>query len=548
MPNSGVTTSNLNLRQDTTPQSTILETLPQGTVVVVLDDSNKTTASGWLHVTGPDGKTGYVVSRFVEINVPSTKLLVSNAPDGHALNVRSSPAIVSNPDNRVDQVNAGEVMTPLESDASVTAKVGSLQIQNLWIQVLTPSGKTGYVAAWLVTYAPPSATAPIQVQPPTMPVTPPVIPVQPPVIPVTPPVTPIQPTVPTGPQQPPPPPATPVTPTTPTDGTTGTQAAYIASIPAGAVQIPQGYYDFWNKRQVIGLPDPFDVLPTQLDGKATAGLPVNGFGPNSFAFRNWPNFYRNVDGMHNGLDHILPTGTSLLAVADGVIVGTEHDWPFLGNSDKCIILWCFMPPSVTNPVDGKRMLSNVLVAYAHLSDNSIVKRHDVVNAGDVIGKSGFPGGQASNPHLHLEVHLLSGDQNLPRKVTRRLLSDYHNVQPFENSAPFNPLLFFSERLVRYQVYQGMKIGFNGGPAYPTTQDLNNAKPSLSAWVQAGLALDFFAVANYQYQYSPQLVIWEQPSLPWPNGIFDLPTLIKRIDTYSPMPFIPYPADFLGTPV
>jgi murein DD-endopeptidase MepM/ murein hydrolase activator NlpD len=421
-------------------------------------------------------------------------------------------------------------MTPFESDASVTAKVGTTQAQNLWIQVITPSGKVGYVAAWLVTYAPAVVTAPTPVQPPTTPVTPPVVPVQPPVIPVTPPVTPVQPT-------------TPTTPTGPTD----TQAAYIASIPAGATQIPQGYFDFWNKRQILGLPDPFDVLPTQLDGKATARLPVNGFGPNAFAFRNWPNFYRNVDGMHNGLDHLIPIGTPLLAVADGVIVGTEHDWPFLGNSDKCIILWCFMPPSVINPVDGKRMMSNVLVAYAHLSDNSIVKRHDIVKAGEVIGKSGFPGSQTGNPHLHLEVHLLSGDQNLPRKVTRHLLADYHNAQPFENRAPFNPLLFFSERLVRYHVYQGAKIGFNGGPPYPSAQELNNAKPtSLSAWVQAGLTLDFFTVANYQYQYSPQLVIWEQTSVPWPNGIFDLPTLIERINEYTPMPFIPYPADFLGT--
>ncbi len=543
MPNSGVTTSNLNLRQNTDLQSTILETLPKGTFILVLDDSNKTTASGWLHVTAPDGKTGYAASQFIEINPPSTKLLVSNAPAGHALNVRSAPQVATNPDNRIDQVNAGEVMTPLEPDSAVSAKVGTTQAQNLWIQVITPSGKVGYVAAWLVAYAPAATTGPT-VTPPTTPVTPPVVPVQPPVIPVTPPTTPVQPTGPTV----QPPPVTPVTPTTPPGGGTTTQDAYIASIPAGAVQIPQGYYDFWNKKPVIGLPDPFDVLPTQLDSKATAGLPVNGFGPNSFAFRNWPNFYRNVDGMHNGFDHIVPTGTPLLAVADGVIVGTEHDWPFLGNSDKCIILWPFLPAAVTNPVDGRRMMSNVLVAYAHLSDNSIVKRHDIVHAGDVIGKSGFPGGQPGNPHLHFEVHLLSGDQNLPRKVTRRLLGDYHNAQPFENSAPFNPLLFFSERLARYQMYQGRKIGFNGGSAYPIAQELNNANPSLSAWTQASLTLDFFTVANYQYQYSPQLVIWQQTTLPWPNGIFDLPTLIQRIDTYSPTPFIPYPADFLGTTV
>lgn len=539
MPATGVTTSNLNLRQDANVQSTILETLPQGTTIVILDDSDKSGAS-WLHITAPDGKQGYVASQFVTVSAPSTKLLVSNAPGGHALNIRSAPVIVANPDNRVDQVNTGEMMTPLESDAAVTAKVGTTQAQNLWIQVQTPRGKIGFVAAWLVTYAtgasPVTTVTPVQT--PTTPVTPPVVPVQLP----TSPVAPVQPTTPVVPQQPP---ATPVTPTTPTDGAASTPDAYIASIPASEVQIPQGYYDFWGKRQVIGLPDPFDVLPTQLSNTMAATLPVNGYGPNSFSFRNWQNFYRNVDGMHNGLDHIVPTGTPLLAVTDGVIVGTEQNWSFLGTSDKCIILWCFMPPSVTNPANGKRMLSNVLVAYAHLSDNSIVKRHDIVKAGDVIGRSGFPGGQPNNAHLHLEVHLLSGDQNLPRKVTRRLLGDYHNAQPFDNSAPFNPLLFFSERMVRYHVHQGAKIGFNGGPTYPGALDLNNAKPSLSAWVQAGLTLNFFTVANYQYQYSPQLVIWEQMTLPWPNGIFDLPTLVKRIDTYAPTPFAPYPTDFLG---
>src|SRR5579864_3360433 len=100
MPTTGVTTSNLNLRQNTNVQATILEILPKGTTVVILDDSDK--SSDWLHVTAPDGKLGYVASQFVAVNAPSTKLLVSNAPDGHVLNVRSTPAIVTNPDNRVD--------------------------------------------------------------------------------------------------------------------------------------------------------------------------------------------------------------------------------------------------------------------------------------------------------------------------------------------------------------------------------------------------------------------------------------------------------------
>ena len=178
------------------------------------------------------------------------------------------------------------------------------------------------------------------------------------------------------------------------------------------------------------------------------------------------------------------------------------------------------------------MLSNVLVAYAHMSNNGIVKRHDIVKAGQVIGISGEPAGETGNAHLHMELHLLSGDPNLPHPSTRRLCPDFKRDQPFDNHTPFNPLLFFSERLVKYHLHQGKKIGFNGGPTYPSDDRL--AKLNLH-WP----TLDFFTLASFQYGTTP---IWNCASTPWPSGIYDLPTQITRIANFTA--FAPYPVDFL----
>ena len=50
-------------------------------------------------------------------------------------------------------------------------------------------------------------------------------------------------------------------------------------------------------------------------------------------------------------------------------------------------------------------------------------------AGQVIGVSGNPVNEPNNAHLHLEVHLLSGDPSLPKASTRRLLADFKRAQP-----------------------------------------------------------------------------------------------------------------------
>src|SRR5579859_827545 len=154
----GATQANLNLRDAPNTQATVLELLPEGAQITVVSSSD---TSGWLFIRTSDGKTGYVSSAYI-----TTKLLTPNTPPGHALNIRSAPEVVTSPDNRIEQANSGDILVPLEPDSVVTAKVGTTETQNQWIKVYTPSGKTGYIAAWYVLYlTPPPTQTPTQPAP-----------------------------------------------------------------------------------------------------------------------------------------------------------------------------------------------------------------------------------------------------------------------------------------------------------------------------------------------------------------------------------------------
>jgi murein DD-endopeptidase MepM/ murein hydrolase activator NlpD len=71
---------------------------------------------------------------------------------------------------------------------------------------------------------------------------------------------------------------------------------------------------------------------------------------------------------------------------------------------------------------GRRMMSNVLVAYGHCSSNKERQHLEVVKAGDVIALSGTPAGSNTNDHLHYEVHLLQGDMNLPNPRAQNVVA------------------------------------------------------------------------------------------------------------------------------
>lgn len=533
----GMTNFRLNIRTGPGTNHARITTLAVGSEFAVLSQLDD-----WLHIRTGDGLEGFVAARFVLLRPdaaaepppdPDVQRRVEAAqseikrlqqqidtllhksaepaattdpteppvgtlkvsPAVPLLNIRAEPRVA--PSNLVGQLRNSDEAAALEPDEQVREKVGSQAGENRWLRLRLPDGKIGYAAAWLLRLVRPADERAIT-----------------------------------------------------DDGqrniTIATDDAntlyeYIASFPPDRYELPAVYHDFWALRDHIGLPDPFDVAPTKPDTYDFKTLQVNGFGPNTFAYHHWQAFYRNVSGMHNGFDHIVPTGTPILALSDGIIVGTARDWPFMGSRfEKTLTLWCFLPERFRD-ARGRRMLSNVLVAYGHLSNNTLVRRHDVVRAGQVIGLSGHPINpgrdgtpvhQTNNAHLHWEVHLLSGDNSFP---SRALLRDYDRPQPFANSTPLNPILLFSERLAQYHLHQGRKIGYAGGPTYPNPLQL--ARVGLEAWPP----LDFFSVGQYRYS---RAVIWGMSRLPWTNDIFAGADLVERMRTQY-TPFEPYPMDFLS---
>lgn len=118
-------------------------------------------------------------------------------------------------------------------------------------------------------------------------------------------------------------------------------------------------------------------------------LPVrNALMGSSFGYRSDP--FSGLRSRHDGLDFSAPTGTPVLAAADGVVVVASFH------------------PEFGNMVDidhGEGLLSR----YAHLSEIK-VKESQIVRRGENIGAVGSTG-RSSGPHLHFEVRMLGVPQN-----------------------------------------------------------------------------------------------------------------------------------------
>ncbi len=260
----------------------------------------------------------------------------------------------------------------------------------------------------------------------------------------------------------------------------------------------------------LGLPAPFEFLPVHVSPPASiAALEFQGFGPSNIAFENWSLFYERTRGMNPGVDFFVPEGSPLIAVADGVIV----DFRFLEHEqDRSLALRPYLPDPYRAP-DGSRVLSNVIVAYGHLTGDptaELARIGDEVHAGQIIGTSGWPvyvdedGSvtvQGNNAHLHLEVHLVTDGE-----------------RSFGSRQPCNPLLFWSPRLVALQARLAANSAF---PPYP---------PAGQPWGRLG----FFTIGCFRTE--PEGIVWNyEPSAEaqWPEGVYDLKATLAYLQTFKP---------------
>lgn len=109
-------------------------------------------------------------------------------------------------------------------------------------------------------------------------------------------------------------------------------------------------------------------------GQLTFIWPLNGELSSTFGMRNGRH--------HDGIDLRNAIGTSIHAVADGVVIYADR----LGGYGLIVIL---------------KHEGNFKTVYAHNSRN-LVKKGDMVKQGDVIAELGNSG-NATGPHLHFEI-------------------------------------------------------------------------------------------------------------------------------------------------
>jgi uncharacterized protein YgiM (DUF1202 family)/murein DD-endopeptidase MepM/ murein hydrolase activator NlpD len=519
-PSVVLATTNVNVRAKAV-DGNILEVLKAGDSVTLLEPLDqaltkiKAGESGkqWLNILTSKNNKGFVAAWLMKSNeqAPTTQtpspvvetppaaptpapVVTTPVAEVPAPPTNKAPVLVATTAVRVrakavdgdviETLRQGEPVTLLEPLDQAITKINAGASGNQWLNVLTDENNKGYVAAWLMERSELL--------------------------------------------------------------TKGDINTYIDSIP-DQYPIAPVYDQFWALQSRLGLPDPFESLPIQVRTQSElVNLVINGFGPNTFSSINWRNYYSGTCGMHNGFDFNVKTGTPLMAVADGVIF-KNNDWVFMGSRyEKTVVLWPFLPKRLQPNPDKPTLMSNILVAYAHTSDNSLKSKYDVVKAGEQIAVSGFPIGtnketgkpapEPNNAHLHMEVHFLSGFDRLvnPKKLgARKLLSDFKRPQPASNQVPWNPTLFFNKRLIKYMLHQSQTIGFYGKPSYPTPQTLQTMKAGHLP------PLDFFTLGYYEYGGG---VVWVNSGKTWPDGVITSDILASRLQAFTP--FEAYPATFL----
>jgi len=154
-------------------------------------------------------------------------------------------------------------------------------------------------------------------------------------------------------------------------------------------------------------------------------LPFSGSFPVTQNFGENPGSYHYIcraDGSHNGIDYALPTGTPVLAAAQGTVSVAGMDDTGYGLHVRVL------------HADG------TLTLYAHFSQ-ILVSVGNAVAAGQPLGLSGATG-NATGPHLHFEVRTRPNDctsatDPQPLVVTDPAPPPQPNPIPVPQAALFN---------------------------------------------------------------------------------------------------------------
>ncbi|MFN2252193.1 MAG: M23 family metallopeptidase [Anaerolineae bacterium] len=115
------------------------------------------------------------------------------------------------------------------------------------------------------------------------------------------------------------------------------------------------------------------------------------YGNTTGAYRLGDVWYAAGQGLHFGIDVLVPCGTPIVSIGDGEVV--QADWLARGSGPHNLV--------VRHPDQG------VTVLYGHLLERPALAPGETVGRGQAVALSGDPDGTCrSRPHLHLEIRSL----------------------------------------------------------------------------------------------------------------------------------------------